>query len=112
MRDVSAIKRILADIENWGGADILVNNAGIQKTALLADLDAATWDAIIAVNLSGVFHTMRLALPQMAKRGYGRVVNIASVLGIVASVAKATYCASKFGLAGMAKVAALEYAAK
>lgn len=111
MRDVAAIERMMTGIETWGGADILVNNAGIQKTATLAELDAATWDAIIGVNLSAAFHTMRMALPKMAARGYGRVVNIASVHGIVASVAKAPYCASKFGLVGMSKVAALEYAA-
>ncbi|WP_231924744.1 SDR family oxidoreductase [Marivivens sp. JLT3646] len=111
MRDVAAIERMMADLDDWGGLDILVNNAGIQKTATLADLDTETWDAIIGVNLSGAFHTMRLALPKMAKKGYGRVVNIASVHGIVASVAKVPYCASKFGLVGMSKVAALEYAA-
>jgi 3-hydroxybutyrate dehydrogenase len=111
MRDVAAIEKMMADIEDWGGIDILVNNAGIQKTATLAELDTATWDAIIGVNLSGAFHTMRLALPKMAEKGYGRVVNIASVHGIVASVAKVPYCASKFGLVGMSKVAALEYAA-
>ena len=111
MRDVAAIEKMMADIADWGGIDILVNNAGIQKTATLAELDTATWDAIIGVNLSGAFHTMRLALPKMAEKGYGRVVNIASVHGIVASVAKVPYCASKFGLVGMSKVAALEYAA-
>jgi 3-hydroxybutyrate dehydrogenase len=111
MRDVAAIEQMMADIAEWGGADILVNNAGIQKTASFADLDTATWDAILGVNLSGAFHTMRLALPRMAERGYGRVVNIASVHGLVASVDKAPYCASKFGLVGLSRVAALEYAA-
>lgn len=111
MRDVAAIEAMMADVADWGGADILVNNAGIQKTVSLAEADAATWDAILAVNLSGAFHTMRLALPAMAERGYGRVINIASVHGLVASVNKAPYVASKFGLVGMSKVAALEYAA-
>lgn len=111
MRDVPAIERMMADVGDWGGIDILVNNAGIQKTATLAELDTETWDAIIGVNLSGAFHTMRLALPKMAEKRYGRVINIASVHGIVASVAKVPYCASKFGLVGMSKVAALEYAA-
>lgn len=110
MRDVAAIEEMMAAARDWGGIDVLVNNAGIQKTATLADLDAETWDAIIAVNLSGAFHTMRLALPEMGRRGYGRVVNIASVHGLVASVAKTPYCAAKFGLVGMSKVAALEYA--
>ncbi|MCX2722092.1 3-hydroxybutyrate dehydrogenase [Roseibium salinum] len=111
MRDVAAIEAMMATVADWGAADILVNNAGIQKTASLAEADAATWDAIISVNLSGVFHTMRLALPAMAERGYGRVINIASVHGLVASVNKAPYVASKFGVVGMSKVAALEYAA-
>lgn len=110
MRDVEAIETMMADLADWGGADILVNNAGIQKTVSLAEADAAIWDAILAVNLSAAFHTMRLALPVMAARGYGRVINIASVHGLVASVNKAPYVASKFGLVGMSKVAALEYA--
>ena len=111
MRDPSAIDAMMDEAENWGGIDILVNNAGIQKTVSLAEATAEIWDAIIAVNLSGAFHTMRRALPPMAERGYGRVVNIASVHGLVASVHKAPYVASKFGLVGMSKVAALEYAA-
>lgn len=110
MRDVAAIEAMMAAVADWGGADILVNNAGIQKTVSLAEVDAATWEAIIAVNLSAAFHTMRLALPAMAERGYGRVINIASVHGLVASVNKSPYVASKFGLVGMSKVAALEYA--
>ncbi|MDJ0820419.1 MAG: SDR family NAD(P)-dependent oxidoreductase [Paracoccaceae bacterium] len=110
MRDVDAIVAMMGEVAEWGGADILVNNAGIQKTVSLAEADAATWDAILAVNLSGAFHTMRLAMPLMAQRGYGRVINIASVHGLVASVNKAPYVASKFGLVGMSKVAALEYA--
>ena len=90
--------------------DILVNNAGIQHTAALADMPRGKWDDIIAINLSAAFDTMRLALPPMASRGYGRVVNIASVHGRVASVNKAPYVAAKFGLVGMSQVAALEYA--
>lgn len=110
MRDVDAVAQMMSDVAAWGGADILVNNAGIQKTVSLAEADTATWDAILAVNLSGAFHTMRLGMPVMAARGYGRVINIASVHGLVASVNKAPYVASKFGLVGMSKVAALEYA--
>jgi 3-hydroxybutyrate dehydrogenase len=112
MRDADAIEAMMADVADWGGADILVNNAGIQKTVSLAEVDAATWEAILSVNLTGAFHTMRLALPAMAKRGYGRVINIASVHGLVASVNKAPYVASKFGLVGLSRVAALEYAAE
>ncbi|MEW4458536.1 SDR family NAD(P)-dependent oxidoreductase [Roseibium algicola] len=111
MRDVAAVEKMMADVAAWGGPDILVNNAGVQKTVSFAEADAATWDAIIGVNLSGVYHTMRLALPAMAERGFGRVINIASVHGLVASVNKAPYVASKFGVVGMSKVAALEYAA-
>lgn len=110
MRDVTAIERMMGDMQLWGGVDVLANNAGIQKTVPLADADAATWDAILAVNLSGAFHTMRLAMPGMAERGFGRVINIASVHGLVASVHKAPYVASKFGLIGLSRVAALEYA--
>jgi len=112
MRDVSAIETMMQQMAGWGGADILVNNAGIQKTVSLAEADAATWDAVLSVNLSGAFHTMRLAMPEMARRGYGRVINIASVHGLVASVHKAPYVASKFGLVGLSRVAALEYASE
>lgn len=105
------IEGLIDAVEGWGGVDILVNNAGIQKTVSLAEATTATWDAIIAVNLSGAFHTMRLALPKMAARGYGRVINIASVQGLVGSIHKAPYVAAKHGLIGLSKVAALEYAA-
>lgn len=111
VRDVAAIEAMVAAVQDWGPIDVLVNNAGMQKTASLEELDASTWDAIIAVNLSAAFHTMRLVMPDMAKRGFGRVINIASVHGLVASKNKAPYVASKFGLVGMSKVAALEYAA-
>ena len=110
MRDVAAIEAMMAEMDAWGGTDILANNAGIQKTVSLAEADAATWNAILDVNLSGAFHTMRLAMPRMGARGFGRVINIASVHGLVASVNKAPYVASKFGLVGLSRVAALEYA--
>ena len=106
-RQVEALmKAVLAN----SPLDILVNNAGIQQTAPLADLPAEVWDRILAVNLSAAFHTMKAAMPGMAERGYGRVVNIASVHGLVASINKAPYVAAKFGLIGLSKVAALEYA--
>jgi len=111
MADPSAIEAMMDAVAEWGGADIVVNNAGIQRTVSLADATPEIWNAVLAVNLSGAFHTMRRALPVMAERGYGRVVNIASVHGLVASVNKAPYVASKFGLVGMSRVAALEYAA-
>ena len=111
LRKPEAVEALCDAVGAWADVDILVNNAGMQRTVTLAEADAATWDAVIALNLSACFHTMRRLLPGMAARGYGRVVNIASVHGLVASVAKAPYVASKFGLVGMTKVAALEYAA-
>ncbi|MCP9481444.1 3-hydroxybutyrate dehydrogenase [Shimia sp. CNT1-13L.2] len=110
LRDPAAIDAMMQAVAEWGGADILVNNAGIQHTAPLADMPPETWDAILAINLSAAFHTMRVAMPEMAARGYGRVINIASVHGVVASKEKAPYCAAKFGLVGLSRVAALEYA--
>jgi 3-hydroxybutyrate dehydrogenase len=110
LRDPDRTLELMAAVAAWGGADILVNNAGIQQTAPLAEVPRAAWDAILAVNLSACFHTMQAALPLMARRGYGRVINIASVHGLVASVNKAPYVAAKHGLVGLSKVAALEYA--
>ena len=114
LRDVTAIETMMADLAAWsnGGVDILVNNAGIQHAVPLHDMPVAKWNDIIAINLSSAFHTMRLAMPAMAQRGFGRVINIASVHGLVASKDKAPYVASKFGIVGMSKVAALEYAAQ
>lgn len=98
--------RVLLD----GPIDILVNNAGIQYTAPMVEMPRERWDAILAVNLSAAFDTMRLSMPAMIERGYGRIVNIASVHGMVASLHKSAYVAAKFGLVGMTKVAALELA--
>ncbi|MGY1457754.1 3-hydroxybutyrate dehydrogenase [Luteimonas sp. A534] len=109
--DPDAISKMMADIDAWSPIDVLVNNAGIQHAVPLAEMPVGKWDAIIAINLSAAFHTMRLAMPGMAARGYGRVVNIASVHGLVASKDKAPYVASKHGIVGLSKVAALEYAA-
>ena len=95
----------------WRPVDILVNNAGIQHTAPLAEMPLDIFQRILSINLTAAFATMQVALPEMAGRGYGRVINIASVHGLVASVHKAPYVASKFGLVGMSRVAALEYAA-
>jgi 3-hydroxybutyrate dehydrogenase len=110
LRDVSQIDALMAEVFAWGHLDILVNNAGIQHTAPIADVTTEVWNEILAVNLSAAFHTMRHALPRMAAAHYGRVINIASVHGLVASVNKAPYVAAKFGLVGLSKVAALEYA--
>jgi 3-hydroxybutyrate dehydrogenase len=81
-------------------------------TASFVDASHKVWDDIIAINLSGAFDTVRHALPEMRRRGYGRVINVASVHGLVASVNKAPYVAAKFGLVGMSRVAALEYASE
>ncbi|MEO8102745.1 MAG: SDR family oxidoreductase, partial [Betaproteobacteria bacterium] len=108
--DGGEVDKLMESVLAAGPLDILVNNAGIQQTAPLAELPAAVWDRILAINLSAAFHTMKAALPGMAVRGYGRVVNVASVHGLVASINKAPYVAAKFGLIGLSKVAALEYA--
>ncbi len=96
--------------QDFGGCDILVNNAGIQFVANVDEFPIDRWDAIIAINLSSAFHTMRLALPGMKQRGWGRVINIASTHGLVASAGKSAYVAAKHGLLGLTKAAALETA--
>jgi len=93
-----------------GAIDILVNNAGIQHVANVEDFPVEKWDAIIAINLSSAFHTTRLALPGMKASGWGRILNIASAHGLVASAAKSAYVASKHGLIGFTKAVALETA--
>lgn len=93
-----------------GGIDILVNNAGIQFTSRIEDFPVERWDAIIALNLSAVFHGSAAALPYMQKQGWGRIINIASVHGLVASVDKSAYVAAKHGVVGLTKVTALENA--
>lgn len=93
-----------------GSLDILVNNAGIQFVAPVEDFPDDRWDSIIAINLSGVFHGMKAAIPGMKQRGWGRIINIASAHGLVASPHKVAYVAAKHGVLGMTKVAALELA--
>ncbi|MEI6216856.1 MAG: 3-hydroxybutyrate dehydrogenase [Actinomycetes bacterium] len=110
LRDSAATEELIKDILLGGPVDILCNNAGIQFTAPTVEMPRGKWDDIIAINLSSVFDTMRLLLPQMAERGYGRVINTASVHGLVASVAKAPYVAAKHGIIGITRVTALEYA--
>jgi 3-hydroxybutyrate dehydrogenase len=94
----------------FGGVDILVNNAGIQHVAPVDEFPAERWDAIIAINLSSVFHATRAALPGMKARGFGRILNVASVHGLVASAQKSAYVAAKHGVIGFTKSVALETA--
>ena len=94
----------------FGGVDILVNNAGIQHVAPVDEFPVERWDSIIAINLSSVFHSTRLSLPGMRAKGWGRVINIASVHGLVGSTGKAAYVAAKHGVIGLTKVVALETA--
>jgi 3-hydroxybutyrate dehydrogenase len=94
----------------FGGVDILVNNAGIQHVAPVQDFPVERWDAVIAINLSSAFHTSRLALPHMQARNWGRIINIASVHGLVGSAQKSAYVAAKHGVIGLTKVTALENA--
>lgn len=94
----------------FGAVDILVNNAGIQHTALIEDFPTGKWDAIIAINLSSAFHTTHHALPAMKRRGWGRILNVASAHGLVASAQKSAYVAAKHGIVGLTKVTALETA--
>jgi 3-hydroxybutyrate dehydrogenase len=96
--------------KDFGGVDILVNNAGIQHVAPVEDFPVAKWDAIIAINLSSAFHTTRRAIPGMRKKNWGRIINIASAHGLVASAQKSAYVAAKHGIVGFTKSIALETA--
>ena len=105
------IARMMIEVaDKTGGLDIVVNNAGIQHVSPIEDFPIDKWDAVIAINLSSAFHTIRAALPGMKARGYGRIINIASAHGLVASVQKVAYVAAKHGLVGLTKVVALETA--
>ena len=97
-------------IEMFGAIDILVNNAGIQFVAPIDEFPVAKWNAIIALNLTASFHTIRLALPKMKARKWGRIVNVASAHALVASPYKSAYVAAKHGIAGLTKTVALEVA--
>jgi 3-hydroxybutyrate dehydrogenase len=101
---------ISATETTFGAVDILVNNAGIQHVAPVEEFPPERWDAVIAINLSSCFHTIHAALPGMRKRGWGRIVNIASAHGLVASANKSAYVAAKHGVVGLTKAVALETA--
>ncbi|MGB0694486.1 MAG: 3-hydroxybutyrate dehydrogenase [Rhodospirillaceae bacterium] len=105
------IEAMVADaIAQFGAVDVLVNNAGIQHVSPVEDFPVAKWDAIIAINLSSSFHTIRCALPKMKERGFGRIINLASAHALVASPYKSAYVAAKHGVAGLTKTIALEAA--
>ncbi|MDQ2990182.1 MAG: 3-hydroxybutyrate dehydrogenase [Pseudomonadota bacterium] len=106
--EIEAMMAFAAD--KFGGVDVLVNNAGIQHVANIEDFPADKWDAIIAINLTSAFHTSRLALPGMKQKNWGRIINLASVHGLVGSAQKSAYVAAKHGLVGFTKVTALETA--
>ena len=112
--DMSKPAEIVAMIgeaeKNFGSLDVLVNNAGIQFVADIEDFPPEKWDAVIAINLSSSFHTIRAAVPGMKKRKWGRIINIASAHGLVASGQKVAYVSAKHGLVGMTKVVAIETA--
>lgn len=112
--DMTQPAQISAMIEDtagaFGGVDILVNNAGIQFVAPIDEFPVEKWDAIIAIDLSSAFHTTRAALPKMKANGWGRIINIASAHGLVASPYKSAYVAAKHGVVGLTKTIALEVA--
>ena len=111
MSKPAAIREMVENtLQSSGRLDILVNNAGIQHVAPLQDFPPEKWDAILAINLSSAFHTTRLALPSMLANKWGRVINIASAHGLVASPFKSAYVAAKHGIVGLTKVTALETA--
>ena len=111
MTKPAEIRALVAEAEaRFGQVDILVNNAGIQHTDKIEDFPDDRWDAVIAINLSSSFHTTKAVVGGMKQRGWGRIVNISSVHGLVASVEKVAYIAAKHGLIGMTKVTALETA--
>ena len=106
----SIAEMIAMTLDRFGRLDVLVNNAGIQHVAPLQEFPTAKWDAILAINLSSAFHTIRLALPSMLANKWGRIVNIASAHGLVGSPYKSAYVAAKHGMLGLTKVTALETA--
>ena len=101
---------VLQGYEELGSVDILVNNAGIQHTAVVEEFPDDRWDAILAINLSSNFHAIKAALPHMKEKNWGRIINVASAHGLVASATKAAYVAAKHGVVGLTKVVALETA--
>jgi 3-hydroxybutyrate dehydrogenase len=113
MLQPALIRAMVAEAtQGFGGVDILVNNAGIQHVAPVDEFPPEKWNAILAVNLSAAFHAIRAVLPAMRAKGWGRIINIASAHGLVASPFKSAYVAAKHGLVGLTKTVALETAGK
>jgi 3-hydroxybutyrate dehydrogenase len=111
MTKPDAIAAMVRDAEKrFGSLDVLVNNAGIQHVSPIENFPIEKWDAVIAINLSSAFHTIRAAVPGMKKRKWGRIINVASAHGLVASADKVAYVASKHGIVGLTKAVALETA--
>ncbi|MEO3681400.1 3-hydroxybutyrate dehydrogenase [Shewanella vesiculosa] len=111
LREANCIHEFIDNAVNaLGSIDILVNNAGIQHTQDVAHFPIEKWNDIIAINLSAAFHTIQQVIPAMAEKGWGRIINIASVHGLVASANKVAYCAAKHGIVGLTKVVAIECA--
>ena len=111
MSRADAIESMMARaLGEFGAVDLLINNAGIQHVAPVDEFPLDRWNAILAINLSAAFHTMRLALPAMKNKGFGRIVNVASAHALVASPYKSAYVAAKHGIAGLTKTVALEVA--
>lgn len=111
MADSCDIFRMVRNAEDrFNGVDVVVNNAGIQTVAPVEDFDPNRWDAIVAINMSSAFHMVRAALPGMKARGWGRIVNISSAHGLVASPFKSAYVTAKHGITGFTRAVALETA--
>jgi 3-hydroxybutyrate dehydrogenase len=111
MSKPAQIRDLVADtVRRFGGVDILVNNAGIQHVAKVVDFPEDRWDAVIAINMNAAFHAIKAALPHMLARKWGRIINIASAHGLVASGEKSAYVTAKHGLVGLTRVVAIETA--
>ncbi len=111
--NLAEVEKMMADIiEKYGRLDILVNNAGITKDNLLLKMSEADFDAVIAVNLKGTFNTTKATTKQMMKQRYGRIINIASIVGVIGNAGQANYCASKAGIIGLTKSVARELASR
>lgn len=109
MLDPTALRKMVSDAQSsFGGVDVLINNAGIQHVSAIEDFPEEKWDAIIGINLTSAFHLSKAVWPMMKKNGNGRIINIASAHGLVASEFKSAYVASKHGLLGLTKTLALE----